>query len=74
MLKISSLSQTLTQTASLNEIAPPRKSASQDAAATSKGKSIVVGDVEPIDAHPPHFDVHIEDVGEDYSFPAVAPR
>ena len=55
-------------------MAPPRKSASQDAAATSKDKSIVVGDVEPIDAHPPHFDVHIEDVGEDHSFPAVEPE
>ena len=48
------LSQTLPQKASLNKMTPLRKSASQAAAAaSSKGKSIAVGNSDPIDAHPP---------------------
>jgi len=41
------------------EMAPLRKSASQTTAVTSKGKSMVAGGAGPIDAHPPHLDVHI---------------
>ena len=53
-------------------MAPPWKNAFQVAiATTSKGKSITIGDSEPIEAHPPHLEVHIEDVGKDHSFLAV---
>ena len=37
-------------------------------------KSIVVRDSEPIDAHPLHLKVHIEDIGEDHSFPVLRQR
>ena len=54
-------------------MAPSRKSASQTvAAATSKGKSTAAGGARPTDDYPPHLDVHIEDVGEEYSSSATA--
>ena len=53
-------------------MAPLWKSASHVVAAASKGKSITVGDLEPIDAHPPPLEVYIEDVKEDHSFLAFA--
>ena len=54
-------------------MASRRKSASQGTTATtSKGKSTAARNAEPIDAHPPHLDVHIEDVGGEHSFPVTA--
>jgi len=47
------------------KMAPPRKSVSQAATATSKGKSMAAGGAGPTDAHPSHLDVHIKDVGEE---------
>jgi len=60
------LSPNFPQKASLNEMAPTRKSSSYAATAiTSKGKFIDIGDYKLIDAHLPHLEVHIEDVRED---------
>jgi len=55
-------------------MAPLRKSAAQATAATSKSKCIVVGDLGPIDTHPPNLNVHIEDVREEHSSQATASK
>jgi len=51
---------------------PPRKSTSQAAVATLKGKSTAAGGVRPTDAHLSHLDVHIEGIREEHSFPTTA--
>ena len=51
------------------KMAQAKKSASQIAiVGTSKGKATAAGDTMPIDAHPFHPDVLIEDVGKGQSF------
>ena len=55
-------------------MAPPRKSASQVAAATSKGKLTLAGSTGPTDAHLPHLSVHIEDIGKEHSSSTTAPE
>ena len=61
-----------------NKIAPPRKSTYQAPISASKEKSIIVRDSEPFDAYPPHFEVHIKDVGKGLrkgrSLLAIAPE